>query len=193
MRNTQSRGILLGAGVLGAMVIGGLSGTASAQTRGDVKEAKRDVKAARQDLRKDRRDVRQANTPAERRDQREDVRDARQNVRTQSQQLAWERQQRNNYYSRYGNYNNYRRGTTYAAGNRYNNAYNNSRRTLEGVVSNDNNGNAFTIRTNNGQSVRVQMTGGRKDRVDRGDVVRVYGSYNNGVLTASSVNILRNR
>jgi hypothetical protein len=74
-------------------------------------------------------------------------------------------------------------------------------RTLEGIVTDDNSGRDFTIRLRNGSSynsgnrVRVFAQDGEPSRLSEGDLVRVYGYFQNnntgGTFIARSVNIVR--
>lgn len=66
-------------------------------------------------------------------------------------------------------------------------------RTLTGRVVNDLAGSAFTLRTDNGRTVRVHLMGREPNRLGRRDRVRVTGFYRNGTFHASSWSILRNR
>jgi hypothetical protein len=66
--------------------------------------------------------------------------------------------------------------------------------TVEGVVVNDLNGNAFVLRTSSGEHLRVHVLGGEPEYISRGDRVRVYGSFSgNGGFRAQNLNLLRNR
>ena len=77
-------------------------------------------------------------------------------------------------------------------GNVYNNAHNNQFSTIQGVVTSYITDNAINVRLNNGSNVRVQLRGQGDDNLNRGDVVRVYGSTQNGVFRAQNITIVRN-
>ena len=66
-------------------------------------------------------------------------------------------------------------------------------RTLEGVVTRDYAGRTFEMRTDNGRSVTVRVSGAEPNRLSRGDRVRVSGENNNGIFVADNVRIVDNR
>ncbi|PQV64082.1 hypothetical protein B1R32_107107 [Abditibacterium utsteinense] len=198
MKSTKNRGILLGLGLLGATTFVGLA------TPAQARPGNKDVKEARKDVRKARKEVRKADSPEERRDAREDLRgekrDLREERRENHNRPGYNRPTYNRPgYNRPGynrpTYNRpgYNRPTYNRSG--YQNGYNNSQtgRTVQGIVLNDLSGNDFTLRTNNGQTVRVLVPSGEPGSVSRGDTVRATGSYNGGTFVARSATVLRNR
>lgn len=185
MRNTKSRGILMGATLLGIGVVLGLSQPVLAQSRRDVKEARQDVKAARKDVRQERKDVRQADTRKEVRQEQRELTTAQRRLQQQQLDLQRERQQREWQQRQRQGYGNpqYRPGT-YVQPRAFS--------TLEGRIADDLNGDSFTLRTYNGQVVRVHLDN-EPNRLDPGDTVRVYGYSSNGVFYAQNFTVLRNR
>ncbi len=65
--------------------------------------------------------------------------------------------------------------------------------TVEGTVVSDGRGNAFTLRTANGQQFFVQVQGGEPYGLSYGDTVRVFGATNGNRFFAKSMRILSNR
>lgn len=213
MKKINNRGILLGAGLLGATTLIGVTSPASAQPgqRRDVRDARQDVKEARQDVRQERKDVRQADTARERRDAKEDLRDAKRDLKDEKRDLRNERQdvRNSNRYNTPNRYNPpvynrpvygapaYNRPTynrpVYNAPVYNRPVFQNSTRVLEGVVTNDTAGNDFVLRTSNGQQVRVYVQTGEPGALSRGDTVRVSGYSSNGIFYAQNTRILYNR
>ena len=186
------------------------------------KDRREDIKDARKDVKDARKDVRDADSREERRDAwedlREEQRDLREERRENGRRPGYGNSSRPNYGNSsrpgYGRPNGYGRPTYgrpdynrptygrpgYSYGqpnwNRPNNGrptYSNSTRTIEGVVTSDLRGNDFVIRTSSGQTVRVVALRGESGRIDRGDIVRVSGSFSGNTLNARTVSILRDR
>ncbi|HEX8235243.1 MAG TPA: hypothetical protein VF600_04750 [Abditibacteriaceae bacterium] len=216
-KNMTSRGIVLGVGLLSAGSLIGISQPASAQSRAEVREERRDVKQARKEVRQERRDVAKADTRSERREEKQELRDAKQELRRERRDVRQERWENSGRWNN-GRYNEPQRDVNgdgvydhkdaYIIGQRreqrgaFNRRYNYNRnsvvtrngyRTEEGIVVDDLSGNAFLLRTIDGQQLRVQVPGGEPNRISRGDRVRVYGFFNNGAFRAQSLTILRNR
>jgi hypothetical protein len=247
VKNSKSRGVVLGIGFLGTSALIGISQPASAQSRAEQREERRELKQARKEVRKEQRDVAKADTRRERRAEKQELHNAKQNLRSErrdGRQQRWENNGRWNS----GRYNEPRRDVNrdgvydhkdaYIIGQRregqgYNRRYNepqrdvngdgiydhkdayiigqrrdyngrydyrrngvNTRRdfrTEEGIVVNDLSGNAFVLRTLDGQQLRVQVPGGEPTRISRGDRVRVHGFFSNGAFRAQNLTILRNR
>lgn len=186
-------------GLLGVAFASALPASAKSN-RDDVKDARRDVKEARKDVREDAKDLRRADTPGQRREAREDLRDSQRDLRSSQRDLREERRESGRPNSGYRPGTSYRPGTVYRPGygsgyrpstNRP--VYQNTFRTLDGIVTSDLRGNDFVVRLNNGQTVRVVAVRGESRRISRGDRVRVSGRFTGSSFQASSVNITRNR
>ncbi|HEX9995558.1 MAG TPA: hypothetical protein VGB45_00320 [Abditibacterium sp.] len=174
----NTRKMLLGLALLGATTFSGFSAPASAKPKHD-KEERKEIREERKELRKARKDVRKAGSPEERRDAREELREEREEYREERRDRRedWREDRRDRRDDDDRNY------------NRPN--YNNSTRTIEGVVIEDLRGNDFTIRTRNGQTLRVVAVNGESNRIDRGDVVRVTGRVSGSRFNATRVSIIR--
>ncbi len=199
----NTRKILLGMALLGAMT--GASFSAPAQAKDKNKGRNKDVKEARKDVEKARRDVRRADSPEERRDAREDLRDEQRDLREERRENRRGNGRGNGYRPGYKSPGATRPGYGYGRpGSGYNRpnygrpnynrpGNNNGQRSVEGVVTQDLDGNDFLIRASNGRIVRVLAFNGENGSISRGDTVRAFGSYSNSIFRASSVTILRNR
>lgn len=177
-------GMLSGAALLGASAMLCAQPVLAGPKAGkeERKEARKEAKEARKEVKKERKEFRKADTPVERREAREDLRDAKRDYKRERRDV---RQGRN------GNLDNNNR--RYDTNNRYNTNRRSDYRTLDGTVTNDLRGNAFMLRADSGQLMRVQVQGNEPRRIDRGDRVRVSGFSNNNVFQAQSLTILRNR
>ncbi|HEX8235742.1 MAG TPA: hypothetical protein VF600_07275 [Abditibacteriaceae bacterium] len=197
MRNTKRQGMLLGAGLLGVSAFG-IAQPVLAQSRADVRAERRDVKEARKEVKQERKDVRKADTRGELRQESRQLTAAQLKLQRQREQLRREQQQRLQQQQLRQGY----RPPVYSNRPGYSNRpafqnrpiyQNRDLRTVEGIVVSDLSGNAFLLRTINGQQLRVQVPGGEPRRISRGDRVRVYGTLFNGALRAESLTLVRDR
>jgi uncharacterized protein YdeI (BOF family) len=70
--------------------------------------------------------------------------------------------------------------------------WNNTNRTLVGIVTRDLAGGSFELRAENGQTFRVRLSRIDEPRsLDRGDRVRVSGQFDNGVFVARNLDFIR--
>jgi exonuclease VII large subunit len=207
MRNTKHKTRLLGAGLLGITTLG-ITLPTEAQSRADIRKERQDVRQAREKLQEQRRDVRKADTARERREEQAALAKKQQKLQQQQAQLQRAQQRRLQQQRRDVNRDGvYDHKDAYVIGQRreaqsYNGRYDYRRngvntrrdfRTQEGTVVNNLGGDAFVLRTVNGQQLRVQVPGGELKRISRGDRVRVYGFFSNGTFRAENLTILRNR
>ncbi len=218
MQRNKRNGILLSAGLFGVGTVLGLSTSATAAGRNDVKQERRDVKEARKEVKQERKDLRKADTPAERRDAREDLRDAQRDLRNEQYDLRQERREDNRWDNNRGrndnwNHNNQRPNWNNSNNNGYHNGYypnrpgqpyygnpgygygqpNYGAQTYTGIVTGVRSDQSFDVRIG-GDTFNVYLSTRLPRQLNTGDYVRVYGvrSGNNDIRNAS-VSILNNR
>jgi TolA-binding protein len=133
MRHVKSRGILVGAGLLGVGAIMSFAQPASAQPRRNVRAARQDVNEARRDMRAERQDVRQADTPREQRQETRELTAAQRKLQREQQDLQRERQQRQWQQQQWQRQPGYRAPSDQSRPYYQNHAF----RTLEGRIIND--------------------------------------------------------
>lgn len=206
MKNINTRGILLGAALLGTGTVFTFGSPASAAPRDnrDVKEARKDVRDAKKEVREERKDLRQADSPRERNEARQELRDAQRDLQREKRDLRNERQdnRRPGYgqpnrpgYNRPG-YNRppFQGGPNQGrpAPGRPGNNWNGGRR-YTGTVTNVRSNQSFDISVG-GKTYNVYTNSRTPRGLSRGDQVQVTGvqQYNNDIRNAS-VSILRNR
>lgn len=142
------------------------------------RDARRDVQNARSDVRESQRDLR---------DDRKDLRDAQRD-------LQHERRDDNRFNDHRNNNSRPVPLPRPLPQPNWNQSWNNQpNMTLEGTVISDFRGNGFTLRSNDGRQVFVQVQGGETYSVSRGDVVRVFGPVFGNRFNARSMRILVNR
>ncbi len=171
-------GLLSGAALLGASAILCAQPVLAGPKAGKEarKEERKEAKEARKEFKKERKEFRKADTPSERREAKEDMRTAKRDLKSERRDV------------RQG-----RKGNAYNSNRRYDNNRRSDYLTLDGTVTKDLRGNAFMLRADSGQVMRVQVQGNEPRRIDRGDRVRVSGFSHNNVFQAQSLTILQNR